>query len=368
MASIKKYATKAGDRWKVDYVKPDGRNTTKRGFKRKAEAETWAADNLVKIATGDWIDPKHGRATVSSLEQQWKNSRSHTKPSVRRVDFLDWENHVKPYWGDRTLASIRTSEVVEWVHRDGEWSASTRRHHHAILRQILDIAVMDKMLRANPAAGIKLPRKNQPVKVYWTLEQLKTVAENSSRPELIWLLGTTGLRWGEAVGLQVRDLKVLRSRISVERNAVKVGNDIVIGTPKTHECRVVACPRDVMDKLVMLTQDKGPDDWVFESPAGGPLRTPGKGNFLESAIKKVNERITDEKDELDIPKVPDLTPHGLRHVAAGLLVSAGANVKVVQTQLGHKSAAMTLDVYADLFDEDLDAVAAALDGMCRSVS
>jgi integrase len=58
--------------------------------------------------------------------------------------------------------------------------------------------------------------------------------------------------------------------------------------------------------------------------------------------------------------VPRLTPHDLRHTAASLAISAGANVKAVQRMLGHASAAMTLDTYADLFDEDLDAVAIAL--------
>ena len=56
-----------------------------------------------------------------------------------------------------------------------------------------------------------------------------------------------------------------------------------------------------------------------------------------------------------------LTPHDFRHTAASLAVQAGANVKAVQRLLGHKSAAMTLDVYADLFDTDLDDVAEALD-------
>ncbi len=56
-----------------------------------------------------------------------------------------------------------------------------------------------------------------------------------------------------------------------------------------------------------------------------------------------------------------LTPHELRHTAALLAVSAGANVKVVQRMLGHASAAMTLDVCSSLFDEDLDAVAVRLD-------
>ena len=58
--------------------------------------------------------------------------------------------------------------------------------------------------------------------------------------------------------------------------------------------------------------------------------------------------------------VPHTTPHDLRHTAASLAVSAGANVKAVQKMLGHASAAMTLDIYADLFDDDLEAVAIAL--------
>jgi integrase len=62
-----------------------------------------------------------------------------------------------------------------------------------------------------------------------------------------------------------------------------------------------------------------------------------------------------------------LVPHELRHTAASLAVSSGANVKAVQRMLGHASAAMTLDTYADLFDEDLDAVAERLDLAARTV-
>ena len=61
------------------------------------------------------------------------------------------------------------------------------------------------------------------------------------------------------------------------------------------------------------------------------------------------------------PTFPRITIHDLRHTAASLAISAGANVKAVQRMLGHASAAMTLDTYADLFNDDLDAVAAALD-------
>jgi integrase len=60
-------------------------------------------------------------------------------------------------------------------------------------------------------------------------------------------------------------------------------------------------------------------------------------------------------------KVQKITPHDLRHTCASLAVSAGVNVPALQRMLGHKSAKMTLDTYADLFDDDLDAVAVTLD-------
>ena len=61
-----------------------------------------------------------------------------------------------------------------------------------------------------------------------------------------------------------------------------------------------------------------------------------------------------------------MTIHDLRHTAASLMVQSGANVKTVQRQLGHKSAAMTLDVYADLFDDDLDDLSERMGGLLFS--
>jgi integrase len=65
----------------------------------------------------------------------------------------------------------------------------------------------------------------------------------------------------------------------------------------------------------------------------------------------------------NISNLSFLTPHELRHTAASLAVSAGANVKAVQRMLGHASAAMTLDVYSGLFDDDLDGVADRIDSL-----
>ena len=68
------------------------------------------------------------------------------------------------------------------------------------------------------------------------------------------------------------------------------------------------------------------------------------------------------------PAFPRVTAHALRHTAASLAISAGANPKVVQRMLGHMSAAMTLDVYADLFESDLDTVADRLENVLKMCS
>lgn len=90
-------------------------------------------------------------------------------------------------------------------------------------------------------------------------------------------------------------------------------------------------------------------------------------SWLSGAVARCQKRAAAAREaegkNPTTPPFPRVTAHDLRHTAASLAISAGANVKAVQKMLGHKSAAMTLDVYADLFDDDLNAVAAKLDSV-----
>lgn len=153
------------------------------------------------------------------------------------------------------------------------------------------------------------------------------------------------------MGLRVRDVDLRRNRITVNQNAVEVGSELHIGTPKGHERRSVPFPAMLNPLIREACRDKLPDDLVFARPCGAHLRrsrTDSKsGGWFAGAVRRSG--------------VPRVTPHDLRHTAASLAISAGANVKAVQRMLGHKSAAMTLDTYSGLFDDDLDAVARALD-------
>lgn len=118
--------------------------------------------------------------------------------------------------------------------------------------------------------------------------------------------------------------------------------------------RSVPIPRSLVDELAVELAGKTADDLVFTARRGGVLRNL---NFRRDVFDQA----------ATASGLDGLTPHELRHTAASLAVSAGANVKAVQRMLGHKSAAMTLDVYSGLVDDDLDGVADRLDARVYSL-
>lgn len=212
----------------------------------------------------------------------------------------------------------------------------------------------------NVARGVELPRKVPKSKPYLTHEEVAALAAASTYPVLVLFLAYTGLRWGEATrGLRVKHEDALRRRVSVQENAVPVGGVVRIGTPKTHEARSVPYPASLPLDIGKLSEGKRRDDLLF-GDGSRHMRLPNSvRGWFAFAVKRVREA----DDEF-----PRVTPHDLRHTAASLAISAGAKVKAVQRMLGHASASMTLDTHADLFDDDLDGVADALDhARCAAV-
>jgi Phage integrase family len=164
---------------------------------------------------------------------------------------------------------------------------------------------------------------------------------------LVLVLAFCGLRWGEAAGLKVGRLDLLRRRLTVAETLSEVRGHLVWGTPKSHAARSVPIPGFLVDLLADITKSAKHADLVFTTWRGMPLRNL---NFRRDVFDLAAADVG----------LAGLTPHELRHTAASFAVSAGANVKAVQRMLGHASAAMTLDVYSGLFDDDLDGVAERL--------
>ena len=128
---------------------------------------------------------------------------------------------------------------------------------------------------------------------------------------------------------------------------------MVFSTPKSHQARSVPIPRFLVDDLAAHVAGKCPSEFVFGSPRGSVLRV---RNFRRLVFDRAASALG----------LDGLHPHELRHTAASLAIASGADVKVVQQMLGHKSATMTLDLYGHLFGDRLDEVADALDTAARA--
>ena len=355
--SVEPYTTTTKGRlWMVRYRDEDGRQRKKKGFKTKRDATLALADLQVKLARGEWIDPVASKVTVGALAVPWLEGTTHLKATTRNNLESTLNVHVLPHWKDREVGTIRPSMVRSWVSAkvaDGV-GVTVLERALGILRQILAQAVEDRRLPSNPCDNVRVPRREHSPRGYLTHQQVEALAVECGRDAtIVRFLAYTGLRWGEMAALQVSDLDMLRRRVQVTRAVAEVKGEVVVSTPKTREKRSVPFPAFLADELAERMVGRSREDLVF-SPDGHTYTR--VSNWRPRVFNKAVKRC----QEVD-PGFPRVSVHDLRHTAASLAISAGANVKAVQTMLGHASAAMTLDTYADLFPDDLEAVAGALD-------
>lgn len=359
MATISGYQTASGATlYEVRYRTPDNRSTRKRGFTTKRDAREFAAAVETAKMSGDYVAPSIGRTTIGELGPLWLDrQRGHMKPSGFRSYESAWRVHVAPRWASRRIADVRYSEVQAWIAGlSAKRGPSIVKVAYSVLARILDDTVRDRMLAVNPARGVKLPKRAPSRRVYLTAEQLDALATEAGRyRSLVLLLGVGGLRWGEAAALRVSDINFLRRRVELSHNAVMISTRVVVGSLKSNHNRTVVLPAFVIDSLAETARGKGRDELLWSTAAGTPLGPPaGTTSWLAYAVARCQKAD---------PTFQRVTAHALRHTAASLAISSGANPKVVQRMLGHASAAMTLDTYADLFESDLDSVAEAVSKM-----
>jgi integrase len=371
MASIEKRLRDGKLRWYARYRDPSGQQRTKT-FDRKADAEKFLTSVESSKMVGAYVDPARAKLTVAAVANAWIAGKVNLRATTRARYEAALKVHVLPRWGNTPLDRVEHSDVQDWIatmSTAGQSGASVRKSY-GVLSSILDRAVRDKRLPSNPARGVDLPALNEQRRRYLTAAQVTELARAatefpSNRPNVatnkafaqyrlvVLMLSYCGLRWSEMAALKVGRLDLMRRRIEVAEAVTEInGGKLVWGAPKSHESRSVPLPRFLVHELMVHVAGRGPDDLVFTAPMGGVLRNrAARRNWFDRAVAMIGEE--------------GLTPHELRHTAASLAVSAGANVKAVQRMLGHASAVMTLDRYADLFEDDLDSVADRLDEVGR---
>jgi integrase len=350
MASVERRDRDGVRSWVARWRGPDGRQR-KRTFPRKLDALRHLTGVESRLLDGSYVDPARGRITVGEWATKWYAGRVNLKPkTLASYDSL-LSRRIRPTWETTPLCRVEHSAVVTWVaemRADGLSASRTRQAYH-LLTAMLNDAVKDSRLSRNPAAGVDLPRLPKAERRYLTHQQVEQLAnECGEYRTLVLTLAYCGLRWGEAAALKVRRVDLMRGRLDIAEAMTEVNGKAVFGMPKTHQVRSVPVPRFLRDELMVQLAGKGPDDFVFPSPAGAVLRV---NNWRRGCFNRAAEQVG----------LAGLVPHELRHTAASLAVSSGASIKGVQAMLGHASATLTLDRYGHLFPDELDAVAERLD-------
>ncbi len=341
-------------RWRARYRTPTGAARSKT-FPRKADAERFLALVEADKVRGTWVDPSEGRQRVGEYVEGWREAQV-WRPSTRAQVDSHLRRHILPTFGDRPLASVRPSEVQAWVRGLSERLApATVEVCYRYLVNIFKAAAQDRLIAQSPCVGVKLPKIER--RQVDPLEVAEVEALADAMPEryraLVVLAAGTGLRQGEAFGLTVPVVDFLRRRLTVDRQLVLVGAQPEIGPPKTQASyRTVPVPDVVLTALSehLATIGAGEDGPIFTNDRGGPIRRTRFSEVWRPAVARAG--------------LPTGTRfHDLRHFYASLLIRHGESVKVVQSRLGHASAAETLDTYSHLWPDSEDRTRAAVDAV-----
>ena len=336
--------------WRARYRGPDGREHSKT-HRRKVDAEQWLRGELGKNDRGAWIDPTAGEVRFGEWSEGWLRGLV-LKPKTRDGYESLLRSRVLPRFGSVPIARITPGEVRAWMTDMTEKGLSAARVRQArqVLHASLEVAVTDGLLARSPTAQVKPPTVHRRRQLFLTAGELAALSEACEARQrtmgaFVLLRGWSGLRWGEAVALRGKSVNRTARRIRVAEAVTEVSGRLEWGTPKTHEARVVIVPSFITEALPIVA----PDELVFTAPNGGPLRT---SNFRRNTWAPACRT----------SGMPEgFLVHDLRDTATSLMISAGASIKAVQRALGHASAAMTLDTYGSLFEDDLEELADRLE-------
>jgi integrase len=353
VASIEK---RPDGRYRARWREHPGGPQRSKHFDRKADADRFLDRVRGDLVRGLYVDPNAGRVPFREYAESWRTSQVH-RPTTAALVESHLRHHVLPFFGDRPLGSIRSSDVQSWVKgRSAVLAPTTVKVAYRFLSAIFRSALRDRLIVTSPCEQIKLPRIDRRRVVPLETDAVVRLAQAMPvryRATVILASGA-GLRQGEVLGLQVRHVDFLGRNVRVEQQLVTVSGAPFVAPPKTPaSIRRVPVGNLVVEELARHFDVAGltptdPACLLFTTAQGDPMRRNRFGEIWQRAAKVAK-----------LP--PGTTFHALRHYYASLLIRHGESVKVVQERLGHASAAETLDTYSHLWPDSEDRTRQAVD-------
>ena len=347
MGSIRQ---RSDGRWEARYTAPDGRQ---RSVYARTEKEVTAKLRGVQheLDSGAWREPS--KMTVADWLEIWLNDYQGHNSERTILKYRCIVNvHIVPKLGEIKVSKVLPLHVRRLIN---EMQASglapvTIKNYVRIFGAAMNSAIEAGLIKSNPTEGAKMPRVS-PTKFHIVdradIPAFIAAAQNTPYPnELIFML-FSGLRVGEARGLRWADIDFDAATMHVQRQLHPNNHNVRRFTsPKYGEDRIVHLPAEAVNILREQRRRQAEQriaaggwddtditrDLVFRMKNGNAHTD----RSIYKAVKAAGAEIG----------MPELHPHDLRHSYAVAALRSGADVKTVQHNLGHKTAAMTLDVYA----------------------
>lgn len=309
--------------------------------KRLADLEAAKLKTLRQYADGVFMPAKE--ATFS------ENSRSNYRQCLN--------NHILPVLGDFPMKDITPAMLTKLLldfQKSGKAHSSAVKLYN-ILNGVFKMAFLDDSIQENPMLRVTRPkpRKNEHVqeeseKAY-TVQQLRYILQCLGNEPLKWqayinLVADTGMRRGEACGLQWSDVDFKKGTITIRRNLQYTSTvGVYVDTPKNRKSRPIDIGPEVIRLLRQLQTEQSSkciSKWIFtQDSSADPMHPQSPTRYF----KKFGQRY----------EVEDFHPHKLRHTSASIALTNGADVVSVSERLGHSDTAVTLRMYAHANEESI---------------
>lgn len=310
-------------------LKQGRQNVASKTFDTRREAKAWLDREQAALAGG--LDPRAGKERVAAAVERWLKIREKTvAPTTYRAD-ANMNRLMPPSLANIQLGVVSGREVArtfEVLISDGLEESSVNRYR-ASLSAFFAWCMREKLIGANPVTGVKVPKGSNEVDEMdpFTHTQLEAVYAiwrtlDPHFADIMYVLGWTGLRWGEIRAMQVANfMEVPTPGLMVRRNQPE---GYPVKATKGRAMRRVPLADAVLPIVRKLAEGKRPTDFLFPAPEGGQL-------WRTHALRALDWKASGQGRRI----------HDLRHTAACLWLSKGVDPATVQQWCGHESIATT---------------------------
>lgn len=341
-------------KWLIQYRYTDWqgkrRKSTKRGFATKRESEEWLRNFLItQKADFDMKFEDFWKIYCADMETRLREHTMRTKKYIVELKIL-------PYFGNKRVNDITAADIRQWQNEliKMGYSPTYLKTINNQLSAIFNYAVRYYDLKSNPCAKAGSMGKSKAEEMdFWTGEEFRKFIDSVMNKRLSYMafmiLYWTGMRLGELLALNPKDVDLEKRTISITKSYQRLGKKDVITPPKTSKSkRVITIPeflaadiKDYMDSLYDLQED----DRLF------PITKYYLEHEMQRGIKESG--------------VKRIRVHDLRHSHASMLIELGFSPLEIANRLGHEKVETTLNTYAHLYPNKQTKLAERLDSEYR---